>query len=166
MIRDRLKNVARKAAIKFFNMEFDTEEEAAPRPRRVDPASFDASKIPKIVDGDGDTPGPNHREDIGRTWTAAQLVGGAPPFFLDMRPESEKSRGSLPGALHLPGRSVEQHLNRLPADKSLRVIVYDQDGESGSTELAAWLRSNGVPMARRLKGGFAEWVQNGEPIVT
>ncbi len=170
MIRDRLKeglkSVARKAAIKVFKMEFDTEERDPANRLKADPTTFDPSVIPKLVDGDGDTPGPNHRTNIGRTWVAAQLVAGAAPFFIDLRPPAEVVSGILPGSLLLPGELVKQSLGLLPTDKAQRVIVYDQTGEGGSEGVAAWLRENGWPMARRLQGGYAEWIEHAEPIET
>ena len=49
MIRDRLINAARKAAIKFFNMEFDTEYKD-PGTRKVDaPQDLDESIIPPEI---------------------------------------------------------------------------------------------------------------------
>ena len=59
-------------------MEFDTEDRDPAARRRGDPSQFDPSKIPPLVDGDGDTPGPNHKTEIGRTWVSAQLAGGGP----------------------------------------------------------------------------------------
>jgi rhodanese-related sulfurtransferase len=164
MIRDRLKKVARRAAIKMFNMEFDTEERDPNARGVVNPGDFDPTKIPKLVDGDGDTPGPNHRYDIGRTWVSAQLVGGVPPFFIDIRPPDVAAAGILPGALLMSGDSIKQHTDRLPADRNERVTIYDQTGEQGSSEIAAWLREQGWTMARRLQGGYAEWLEQGETI--
>lgn len=164
MIRDRLKNVARRAAIRLLNMEFDTQDRDPNARRRGDPSKFDPDKIPRVVDGDGDTPGPNHRTDIGRTWVSAQLAGGVAPVFIDMRPPREVAAGALPGALLLPGRLSLQRPELLPADKSVRVTVYDQTGELGSEELAAELREAGWPLARRLTGGYAEWIEHDEPI--
>jgi rhodanese-related sulfurtransferase len=167
MIRDRLKSVARKAAIKFFDMEFDTEARDPKNRTKGDASTFDPTKIPKLVDGDGDTPGPNHKEDVGRTVTSAQVVGGTPPFLIDMRRPEEVVSGMLPGAHLLPGPLVKLHLDRLPVDKeTARVTVYDQTGEQGSRELALWLRDNGWKFARRLRGGYVEWIEHGEPIVT
>ncbi len=163
MIRDRLKNVAKKVALRAFNMEWDAEETRDGGTRKTESA-FDESKIPKIVEGSGDTPGPNHKEDIGRTWVAATLVGGVNLFFLDIRPASEVSSGMLPGAILMPGDAIKKHLDRLP-DKETRVTVYDQTGALGSEELAAWLRGQGWKMARRLRGGYAEWIENGENVV-
>ena len=164
MIRDRLKKAARRAAIKLLNMEFDTEERD-PNARGVaDPNAFDPAKIPKLVDGDGDTPGPKHKYDIGRTWVSAQLVAGFPPFFVDIRPPAIASAGILPGSLLQSGMSLKQRTDLLPTDPKKRVTIYDQTGEQGSEELAAWLRENGWPMARRLRGGYAEWLEHGETI--
>lgn len=162
MIRDRLKKAARKAAVKILHMEFDVEERD-PNARTVGRAGeIDLSVIPKIVDGAGDTPGPKHKEDIGRTWVAAQLLSGEAPFFLDIRPPAEVVSGMLPGALLAPGRSIRHHLADLPSPEQ-RITVYDQTGALGSAEVAAWLRENGYPLARRLQGGFAEWIEHGEP---
>ena len=165
MIRDRFKKKVRKIAIKAFGMEFDTEDRDPNAGGRADPANFDPSVIPNIVDGAGDTPGPNHKQDIGRTWVAAQLAGGVAPFFIDMRSPMEMAAGVLPGAHRFPGHSIEGHLDGLPT-KDKRVTVYDQTGEQGSTELAAWLREQGWSNARRLRGGYAEWIEYGEEIQT
>jgi rhodanese-related sulfurtransferase len=163
MIRDRLKRVARKAAIKVFNMEFDTEERDPNAHRRGDPSKFDPSKIPKIVDGAGDTPGPNHKENIGRPSMSAQVAGGVTPFCIDLRAPIETLTGVLPGAIVLPRELVKQRRELLP-EKSARITVYDQTGAQESTEVAAWLRAEGWTMARRLQGGFAEWLEHGEQV--
>jgi len=164
MFRDRLKKVVRKAAIKAFNMEFDTEDRDPNARGNPDPSKFDPSVIPKIVDGDGDTPGANHKTDIGRTWVSAQLVGGVPPFFVDIRPPGEIATGVLPGALVLPGELLKSRTDALPKDKRKRVTIYDQTGELGSNDMAVWLREQGWDLARRLRGGFAEWIEHDEPI--
>ena len=98
MIRDRLKKRARQFAIKAFGMEFDTEARDPNAGGRANPNDFDPTVIPKIVDGAGDTPGPNHKQDIGRTWVAAQLAGGVAPVFIDIRSPMEVATGVLPGA--------------------------------------------------------------------
>ncbi len=161
MIRDRLKKAARKAALKAFGMEKQAEDRV-PRPK-VDPgAEIDLSKIPKLVDGDGDTPGPNHKTRIGRTWVAAQMASGVSPILIDIRTPQEWTTGILPGALLLPGEQLKAQLDVLP-DKKLRVTVYDSDGGTGSDALADWLRGQGWGMARQLQGGWAEWLEHGEP---
>jgi len=162
MIRDRLRKAAHKAAVKLFHMEFDVEERDPANKTVGVVGEVDERVIPKVVQGDGDTPGPNHRTNIGRTWVAAQVVAGAAPVFLDLRPPAEVVAGVLPGAFVAPGWSIRAHLDRLPP-KDERVTVYDQTGELGSEQVAAWLREQGWGMARRLVGGYAEWIEHGEP---
>lgn len=164
MIRNRLKKAARRVAIRVLNMEFDTEERDPAARRRGDPSKFDPGKIPKVVDGDGDTPGPNHREDIGRPWVSAQLSGGVAPVFIDIRPSREVAGGALPGAILLPGSLCLERTELLPADKGIRLTIYDQTGELGSAEVAAQLRDAGWPLARRLRGGYAEWIEHDESV--
>ena len=140
MIRDRVKGIVKRAALKAFGMEFDAEARQSFRPP-AGAETFDATKIPRIVDGSGDTPGPNHRELIGRTWIV----------------------GHLPGAVLLPGGQIKARPELLPA-KTERVTVYDATGALGSEPLAAWLRDQGWTMARALVGGWAEWIEHSEPI--
>ena len=166
MIRDRFKRVARRAAIRLLNMEFDTEDRDPAARRRGDPNNYDPSKIPPLVDGDGDTPGPNHKTEIGRTWVSAQLAGGVAPFFLDIRPPAEAVAGTLPGALMLPRELVLKRLDLLPSDRDKRITVYDQTGALGSEALAARLREMGFSMARSLRGGYAEWIEHAEVVDT
>ncbi|RME27537.1 MAG: hypothetical protein D6798_04330 [Deltaproteobacteria bacterium] len=165
MIRDRLKKAARRAAIKLLHMEFDVEDRDPAATTRGTAGEVDMSVIPKIVDGAGDTPGPNHKADIGRTWVAAQLVAGVAPVFVDIRPPAEVVAGALPGAIFAPGTSILDHPELLPAH-DVRVTVYDQTGEQGSAEVAAALRAAGWTLARRLQGGYAEWLEHGEPVET
>lgn len=163
MIRDRLKSAARKAAIRLLNMEFDTQDRDPAARGNPDASRYDPDKIPPLVDGDGDTPGPNAKEDIGRPWVAAQLIGGVAPVFVDLRPPQECIAGILPGARVVPKDLLKRRLDLLPA-KDVRVTLYDQTGELGSAEMAAWLRAQGWTMARRLQGGFAEWIEHDEPV--
>lgn len=163
MIRQFLKKKLRSTAVKVFNMEFDVEERDK-RPPRSTPQAFDKSIIPNIVDGSGDTPGPNHKEKVGRTVVSAEILSGFSPFLIDIRPPNEIVSGMLPGALILPNRSIEHCMDVLPA-KDKRIAIYDQTGELGSPEVAAWLREQGWSWARYLDGGYAEWIEQGEQTV-
>ncbi len=163
MIRDRIKQGVRKAALRFFGMEWDASERPVDDRRGATGSTYDPTVIPRVVDGSGDTPGPKHAEDIGRTWVAAQLVSGVAPFLIDLRPPAECAAGLIRGAYVLPGRLIERHLELLPA-REMRVTVYDQLGSDDSAAVAAWLREQGWPLARRLRGGYAEWIEHGEPV--
>ena len=162
MFRDKLKKAARKAALKALGME----SQAAPRQTsRGEAGEFDPTVIPRVVDGSGDTPGPNHKTLIGRTWISAQLAGGVSPCILDIRPPEQWRAGHLPGALLLPGRQIMSRTDLLPS-KDKRVAVCDATGDALSAEVALWLHEAGWTLARQLQGGWAEWVEFGEPIVT
>lgn len=164
MIRDRLKGMARKAALKAFGMERQAED-ADPPSQRLDapPAAIDPTVIPRVVDGSGDTPGPNHKTDIGRPWLAAQVASGVAPMLIDLRHPKECAAGVLPRAILMPGDQVKARTAELP-DKALRIVVYDQVGSDEPTVVAQWLRDQGWGMARRLAGGYAEWIEHAEPV--
>ena len=160
MIRDKFKGILRKVAIKVLDMEFDTQDRPKQEPNK---STFDESKIPTVVDGSGDTPGPNHKENIGRTWVSAQLAGGVAPFLVDIRPPNEVVAGIIPSATIMSGTYIQSNTDQLPA-KDQRVTIYDQTGDLGSGEIAQWLRDQGWALARRLQGGYAEWLEFDEPI--
>lgn len=165
MIRDRLKTVAKKAAIKFFGMEWEAEE-IGPNDgntKRAGPQDVDPALIPRVVDGSGDTPGPKHRERIGRTWLASQVISGVPGAIVDIRHPKEVVAGMLPQAVLVPGGQLKSRLDALPA-KDVRVTIYDQTGGDESEQLAAWLRAEGWGLARMLQGGYAEWIEHDEPV--
>lgn len=160
MFRQFVKKKFRSVAVRVLDMEFDVEERIkgspVPPPERID-----MTVIPNLVQGSGDTPGPNHKEKIGRSWVSAQLLSGVQPFLVDIREPKEVVSGVLPNAHCLPAESIKQCLTILPS-KSQRIVVYDQTSEFGSPEIALWLRENGWSWARYLEGGFAEWVEQGE----
>jgi rhodanese-related sulfurtransferase len=162
MIRDRIKGALRKAALKAFGMEWEAEERTRRKTKGSKDGSYDASVIPKIVDGDGDTPGPKHLELIGRTWLAAQLAGGVPGTIVDIRPPEETALGVIPGSILLPHKQILANTHLLP-DPKLRVTVLDADGDQGSTDVARLLRDAGWGWSRSLQGGWAEWLEHSEP---
>jgi rhodanese-related sulfurtransferase len=164
MIRDRLKETAKKAALKFFGMEWDASDRPHDANRGVAaPSAFDPSLIPRVVDGSGDTPGPKHLTNIGRTWVASQVISNVSPFLVDIRHPKECAAGLMQGAHLLPGDQVKKRLDLLPG-KDMRVTVYDQLGSDEADALAGWLREQGWHLARRLVGGYAEWIEHAEPI--
>jgi rhodanese-related sulfurtransferase len=139
------------------------EEQAQDRREQTDRnVQFDPKFMPKIVDGSGDTPGPNHKSMMGRTWLSAQIAGGFPPVVIDIRPPEEWTAGHIKGALLIPGRQI-LNLRKLLPDPSIRVVIVDAEGGTLSTEVSTELQALGWPLARYLSGGWAEWVEFGEP---
>lgn len=159
MIRDRLKKTLRRAAIKALGMEEQAEDRKVQEHREV---AFDPKYIPKVVDGSGDTPGPNHKTMIGRTWLSAQIAGGVSPCIVDIRPPEEWTAGHIRGAILLPGRQIMANEKLLP-DQGTRVVIVDAEGGPLSDEIAQSLRDQGWAWARQLSGGWAEWIEHGEP---
>ncbi len=163
MIRKKLRDAARKAALRAFKME----EQAKARETNStekEPAPYNPDLIPKVVQGSGDTPGPNHPTLIGRTWVSAQLASGVAPLLVDIRPPEEWCAGHLPGALLLPGHQVAEDPGPLGPDTGVRVTIYDATGGFLAEEVAERLRAGGFSLARSLQGGWAEWVEHSEPV--
>lgn len=165
MIRDRLKSAVKRVAIKAFGMEWEAEELAPneSNSKRAAPSEVDPNLIPRVVDGSGDTPPPKHRERIGRTWLASQVISGVPGVIFDIRHPKEVVAGMIPQAILVPGEQLKSRLDVLPA-KDIRITIYDQTGSDASERLAAWLREQGWGVARMLQGGYAEWIEHDEPV--
>jgi rhodanese-related sulfurtransferase len=163
VIRDLVKRSLKKAAIRAFGMEWQAEESEVPQHTPGAPRAYDPGVIPRVVDGSGDTPGPNHKTNMGRTWVSAQVVSGTPPYLLDLRPPRECAAGIIPGARVVPLGQIRARTHLLP-DKPTRIIVYDQLGRDECDAVASWLREQGWEGARRLVGGYAEWIEHGEPV--
>ena len=166
MIRKYIKEKLRQTLVKTFGMEFDVEDRNPAAASTNIPNKKDV--IPKIVDGSGDTPGPNHKTKIGRTWLSAQLLAGGELCIIDIRSPQEVVSGILPKAHILPQDSIRQRLDILPIldpQKVQTIVVYDQTGDLGSEAIAAWLREQGWIGARHLDGGFAQWIEQGEDII-
>lgn len=162
MIRDRLKAAARRVAIKAFGMEFDAEDRKPDPGREVRAATYDPSKIPRVVQGSGDTPGPNHKELVGHVFLGAQVASGATEVIVDIRPPQEWVAGIIPGALLLPNAQILDALDRLPGQDT-RVTFYDATGEQGARALAIAIRDRGWKLSRSLEGGWASWIEHDEP---
>lgn len=162
MIRDRIKRAARKVAIKAFGMEFDTQDRPDDPGRASRAAAYDPSKIPRVVQGSGDTPGPNHKELVGHVFLGAQVSSGATEIIVDTRPPEEWVAGIILNAMLLPNTQILEHLDRLP-NQDTRVTFYDATGEQGARELAIAVRDRGWKFSRALEGGWASWIEHDEP---
>ena len=167
MIRDRLKKVVKAIGKRLFLPEEHTGSFRERVRGEIDPNANIDELMPALVDGDGDTPGPNHKTDIGRTWAAAQLLGEAGIIAVDVRSPSEWAVSHLPGARLLPAALVAENLDVLPPpDDFTWIAVYDATGAQESGAVAELLRERGWARARRLVGGYAEWVEEGEELRT
>ena len=156
MFRDKLKRAA-KRVVKGV-----TGDEKGHTPRQwTPPESIDSSKVPKIVDGNGDMPTPNNRGVYGRPYLSALLASGVGPTVIDVRPPEEAASGTLVDAIIMPGLQATVRGDSLPG-KDVSLAVLDADGGETSHKVAEWLREAGWAEARQIQGGWAEWVENAE----
>jgi rhodanese-related sulfurtransferase/DNA-binding transcriptional ArsR family regulator len=81
---------------------------------------------------------------------------------LDVRPSEEYEAGHLPGAMNIPLKDLEQHLDRL--SHSQEVVAYCRGPHCVlAFDAVEKLRQNGIS-ARRLDGGLPEWRLGGHPV--
>lgn len=144
------------------------EADVAPDPNLQTPPAklgeYRESVVPKVVDGDGDTPGPKHETKVGRTWVSAQMLGGSGIVAIDVRSPDEWVVGHLEKAILLPPALAATKADLIPGrNTDTMVAVYDADGGEIADEVAGILRELGY-RARKLQGGFAEWVEEGEEV--
>src|SRR5713101_5011708 len=100
-------------------------------------------------------------EPISRDELRARLRKGS-VLVLDVRPTDEYAAGHLPGAISIPVSEIKRRLKEIPKSQDIVACcrgpycVY-------SYEAIEILRPKGF-RARRLDGGFSEWLAAGLPI--
>lgn len=85
------------------------------------------------------------------------------PFILDVRSTEERSRGFLPGSVHIHISQLPDRLGELPKDKDRPILVYCGTGHV-SAVAAAYLRALGYREVKSLNGGFRAWLELGLPV--
>lgn len=85
------------------------------------------------------------------------IAGEDPPQILDVREAFELAGGTLPGAVHIPLRSVPGEVSR-QLNRKLPLVVYCEHGVR-SLHAIRFLRSQGWGRAISMSGGFVEWLQ-------
>lgn len=81
---------------------------------------------------------------------------------LDVRPPEEYAAGHVPGAINIPLRELEKHLDQLDSDHE--IVAYCRGPHCVlAFDAVARLRQKGLK-ARRLEDGFPEWKLAGLPV--
>jgi rhodanese-related sulfurtransferase len=91
-------------------------------------------------------------------------LGAAEKFYLvDVREESEWSRGHLPGAIHLSKGIIERDVEKTIADPSATIVLYCGGGFR-SALVADSLQQMGYSNVLSMDGGWRAWCDAGYPI--
>jgi len=84
--------------------------------------------------------------------------------LVDVREESEWSRGHLPGAIHLSKGIIERDIEKTISDPAATIILYCGGGFR-SALVADNLQQMGYANVLSLDGGWREWTEAGYPVV-
>jgi rhodanese-related sulfurtransferase len=92
----------------------------------------------------------------------ARLDAGEDLLLIDVREPQEWAQGTLPGAYTIPRGVLEGQIDgRVPYES--RVVLYCGSG-ARSALAARSLREMGYCNVENLDGGFAGWLQAGNPV--
>lgn len=92
---------------------------------------------------------------------AARRLREGKVVLLDVREPSELRLASVPGALHVPMRTVPARLDELPRDRPIHVLCH----HGGRSQVVAdWLRAKGFDAAN-VAGGIAAWADEVDPTI-
>jgi hydroxyacylglutathione hydrolase len=83
--------------------------------------------------------------------------------YVDMRGEAEFKAGHIPGSENVFIGTLEHNLDRIAKGK--QVVVFCQSGDR-STIGFSLLAKHGYQNVKSYVGGYAEWVNTGNPVVT
>lgn len=95
----------------------------------------------------------------------ANMVNHHNALVVDLRDESEFTKGHIAGAINMPYASIRTNNDALNAHKTRTLIMVCKMGQF-SASIAKQLRSGGYTQVLRLRGGIAEWRRQQMPLVT
>jgi hypothetical protein len=135
------------------------------------PQAEAASEAPTVIEADAH-PSPTVEPLTLASWIIAEAYRRAAEepansFVVDLRPESERARTAIPGALGLDldasddrGRLIEALTGLseilIPANRNKPIVLVDADGADETVALVTALRRRGVN-AMMLEGGVEAW---------
>lgn len=109
---------------------------------------------------------PDLLEKINRITAAAlqeQLDSDAALYIVDVRTAKEREAGQIAGSHNLPLNHLREHVEQIPAD---RTVVVHCEGGYRSAIAASLLARAGRPDVLDLVGGYKAWAAMGQPVVT
>ena len=93
-----------------------------------------------------------------------RLEAGEKFHLVDVREESEWSRGHLPGAIHLSKGIIERDIETTIPDSDATIVLYCGGGFR-SALVADNLQQMGYANVLSMDGGWREWNEAGYPVV-
>src|SRR6516165_3729819 len=93
-----------------------------------------------------------------------RLEAGERFYLVDVREESEWSRGHLPGAIHLSKGIIERDIETTIPDSDATIVLYCGGGFR-SALVADNLQQMGYANVLSMDGGWREWNEAGYPVV-
>ncbi len=85
---------------------------------------------------------------------------GADLQLVDVRDDWEREVCALPGSIDIPMMRIPDQIGQLSAEQP--VVVFCHSGMR-SLQVVTWLRHNGFPGARSLRGGLDAWAVEIDP---
>jgi adenylyltransferase/sulfurtransferase len=99
---------------------------------------------------------------------AARALRDTPPsaalLLFDCRTPEEHATAKIAGAMLLPMQELPERVAELSAWKEKPIIVHCHHGMR-SLRVAKWLREQGFPLARSMRGGIDAWSTDVDPAV-
>ncbi len=89
------------------------------------------------------------------------VLGSSDLYVLDVRATSENALGAIPGAHHIHGGYLDEHLDEIPRNGT--VVVACQGGDR-SVVASTYLRKEGFTNIVNFPPGFGGWKAAGKPI--
>ncbi|WP_290539235.1 MULTISPECIES: rhodanese-like domain-containing protein [Alcanivorax] len=78
------------------------------------------------------------------------------PIIIDVRDEDEYLAGHIPGAIMVPAKQMEQHLDMLKQYRKQEIVLYCVSGRRASAA-ATVLEDAGFKKVRLLEGNYPAW---------
>ena len=92
-----------------------------------------------------------------------RLEAGERFYLVDVREESEWSRGHLPGAIHLSKGIIERDIEKTIANPSATIVLYCGGGFR-SALVVHTLQQMGYSDVCSMDGGWRGWCEAGYPV--
>jgi rhodanese-related sulfurtransferase len=93
-----------------------------------------------------------------------KMDSGQPLILVDVREESEWSRGHIPAAIHLGKGIIERDIEKTIPDKDAEIVLYCGGGYR-SALAADNLQKMGYRNVISMDGGWRGWTESGYPVI-